>query len=101
MKTTVPRTELIQVPAAHPVFDGHFPHRPVLPGSLLLAFIVDAWARPVARVARVKFLKTVLPGDRLTLTFSLSSTGSGWHFLCQRRGVSVCTGLLLQSDDTG
>lgn len=64
------------VPAAHPVFAGHFPGYPVVPGALLLALTerhVSRWLREgaagtcVAGVATVKFKRPVRPDERCTL----------------------------------
>ena len=59
------------VPADHPVFVGHFPGQPLLPGALLVSEVMEAIARVPAMVARlgahptlaaVKFLSPVRPG---------------------------------------
>ena len=59
------------VPADHPVFVGHFPGQPLLPGALLVSEVMEAMARVPAMVARlgahptlaaVKFLSPVRPG---------------------------------------
>ena len=54
------------------VFVGHFPSHPVLPGALLLDWVVQRiqhqWGSAVANVAQVKFSQAAVPGDRLLLT---------------------------------
>ena len=59
------------VPTDHPVFVGHFPGQPLLPGALLVSEVMEAMARVPAMVARlgahptlaaVKFLSPVRPG---------------------------------------
>ena len=60
----------IHVPPAHPVFAGHFPDRPLLPGVMLIERVIEAaeelLGRPLAIVEmpRVKFLAPLGPGDR-------------------------------------
>jgi 3-hydroxyacyl-[acyl-carrier-protein] dehydratase len=53
------------VPADSRCLDGHFPGRPIVPGAVMLAFLAARLAetgRAVARIDRVKFRRTLLPG---------------------------------------
>lgn len=58
--------------ADHPVFAGHFPGHPIVPGALLLAEGLLALARagggpgPFA-VSNAKFLSPVKPGERVLM----------------------------------
>ena len=58
--------------AQWPVFAGHFPAHPVLPGALLLDWVVDAIAQQqgcaITGVTQVKFLRAAEPGDQLHLS---------------------------------
>ncbi|WP_254492858.1 beta-hydroxyacyl-ACP dehydratase [Bartonella sp. B1099] len=60
--------------AYHPLFEEHFPSRPVCPGSLLiemvLALATQGRAKNIASVAlkKVKFIEAVYPGDTYQLT---------------------------------
>ena len=64
--------------ADEPVFAGHFPAYPILPGVLLLALarstISDYFGRPVqlSEVRRQRFSKPVLPGMRVAVELQLS-----------------------------
>ena len=89
------RTEHLVIPATHPVFAGHFPDRPLVPGALLLDLIVAAWGGPAVRIPTVKFLRPVVPRDELTLEFSPARPGAAVRFLCRRGSETVCSGALL------
>ena len=74
-----------RVPVDHPSFAGHFPGRPILPGVLLLAEVMEALrergdsaAAAGCEIASAKFLSPVRPGDELTITLQCSTTG--WRF---------------------
>lgn len=65
------------VPADHPVFVGHFPGQPLLPGALLVSEVMEAMARVPAMVVRlgahptlaaVKFLSPVRPGATVDIS---------------------------------
>ncbi len=72
------------VPVDHPVFAGHFPGQPLLPGALLVSEVMEAMARVPAMVARlgptptlaaVKFLSPVRPGATVDISL-LPETGA-------------------------
>jgi 3-hydroxymyristoyl/3-hydroxydecanoyl-(acyl carrier protein) dehydratase len=89
------RTDRIEIPLRHPVFDGHFPNRPLVPGSLLLELILVAWGGPVTGVRSAKFFRPVIPGDVLTLSFAPVAGGSAIRFDCMRGTQTVCAGTLV------
>ena len=64
------------------VFEGHFPAHSVLPGALLLDWVIGSiqqqLGRDVEAVAQVKFLQAAEPGDRLQL--SLQADGKRVRF---------------------
>ena len=77
----------LHIAADHPAFDGHCPGRPLLPGVVLLAEVLEAVldepalaARlgPAPRLAQAKFLAPVQPGTELTL--QLEPTARGLRF---------------------
>ena len=58
--------------ADHPVFAGHFPGHPIVPGALLLAEGLQALSRAGAlcgpcTVSNAKFLSPVKPGERVLM----------------------------------
>ncbi|WP_157174424.1 3-hydroxyacyl-ACP dehydratase FabZ family protein [Thiocystis violascens] len=98
MTQTDPRIERIDIPLHHPVFEGHFPGHPIMPGSLLLDLVLTAWNGPIAAVPNLKFQRPVLPGETLSLCFTPAANGLTVRFSCLRDEVPVCSGLLRLPD---
>jgi len=81
----------LSLPATHPVFAGHFPAHPVLPGALLLDLLVHALADAAAgdwQVLSAKFLQPVGPGERLQASFSAGAHGLGFELRSAGRVVA-------------
>jgi len=78
------------VPEASPVFEGHFPGHPLLPGALMIEMIAQTggWLiLSMLRFARIPFLAQVreakmrsfvVPGQRLEVGATLLHDGSGY-----------------------
>ena len=91
-----------RVPVDHPSFAGHFPGRPILPGVLLLAEVMEALrqlgedaAFQGCEIASAKFLSPVSPGDELTIT--LNASASGWRFDVNVGPTRAATGSIARS----
>lgn len=69
------------IAADHPVFAGHFPGRPIVPGVLLLDAALQAIRQSgqmpggPCRITSAKFLSPVLPGETLVIAWQLTDTG--------------------------
>jgi 3-hydroxymyristoyl/3-hydroxydecanoyl-(acyl carrier protein) dehydratase len=88
-----------QVASDHPVFAGHFPGRPVLPGVVLLAEVLEAILAapalagalgPMPTMTAAKFLSPVGPGSELAIQLRLDARGLCFDVACH--GVPVATG---------
>jgi 3-hydroxyacyl-[acyl-carrier-protein] dehydratase len=71
-----------RVPMDHPVFDGHFPGMPIVPGVLLLDTAMHAIAAQTGitldrcELRSVKFLSPARPGDELVVKFGNAASGA-------------------------
>ena len=72
------------IAADHPVFAGHFPGRPIVPGALLLSLVMvavqahpglHAWLGAPPRIDNAKFLAAVTPGSDLRIELRTESGG--------------------------
>lgn len=81
------------VPPDHPVFAGHFPGRPIVPGALLLDRLLAGIGLP-CNIASAKFLSPV--GPDATVRFAWQKQGSGYvRFDITSAGRIVATGSLI------
>jgi 3-hydroxymyristoyl/3-hydroxydecanoyl-(acyl carrier protein) dehydratase len=62
-------TATLTIPPEGPLFEGHFPGRPILPGVALLALVAGALGRtaPLRGVAFARLRQPVFPGDALAI----------------------------------
>lgn len=81
-----------EVPASSPLFAGHFPGHPILPGVAQLAFVESALGAPLAAVRGVKLRRPAGPGEVLELSLG-EPDGDGWiRFELRREGEVVSSG---------
>ena len=78
------------LPEASPVFEGHFPRFPILPGVMMLEFMNHAAGYLLLRrqniekfvflggVKRAKFRRFVVPGDKMIVDAKITHEGSGY-----------------------
>ena len=61
----------LDIPESHPVFAGHFPNDPLVPGALLIDWIAGAielaLTTNIGTIKQVKFINPVRPSDQLSL----------------------------------
>jgi 3-hydroxyacyl-[acyl-carrier-protein] dehydratase len=71
----------LELAADHPAYAGHFPGRPILPGVVILAEVLEAVAAESGSaahrwtIASAKFRHPVVPGIALTLLHERASGG--------------------------
>lgn len=96
----------IEVAHDHPSFAGHFPHFPVLPGAVLLDEALQVIQRERGidltewRVASVKFLDLVRPGDALRLEHSVAEKSDLIRFTIRVADRTVASGSLSSAAGT-
>ena len=89
----------LPIAADHPAFAGHFPGAPIVPGVVLLDEAVraielaDGGEPRCWRIASVKFLRPVRPGEALALEQEQLASGS-LRFTILSAGQAVATGAL-------
>lgn len=103
---------LKNVSVNEPYFPGHFPHRPVMPGVLILEAMAQAagilvfrtqGTRPgtdsvyyYAGIDHARFKRPVVPGDRLEIEVEILASKRGvWKFSCR---AQVDGGLVAEAE---
>ena len=97
------------IPADHPVFAGHFPGHPLVPGALLLDWVVECvaahWRVSAAglRIEQAKFLHPVLPDARVTLGLKAEAERCRFalNLVDGETNVVAVTGLLSRPPNDG
>ncbi len=90
------RRSRFRIDSDHPSLAGHFPDRPVVPGVLLLARVLEAaeaWTGEVAaslRLPQVKFMAPLLPGQAAVI--ELQRSGSRLRFTVCRGEELIASG---------
>lgn len=78
----------IEIPAASPLFAGHFPGHPILPGIAHLAIVERALGAPLAAVRSMKIRRPVTTGETMDLSLG-SPDADGWTRFEIRRGEEM------------
>jgi 3-hydroxyacyl-[acyl-carrier-protein] dehydratase len=92
-------TQTFSVPPEHPVFAGHFPGRPIVPGVLLLEWVLSEIARSTGRATHrlrlreVKFFTPLGPGEHAQLRLEMT-TDTRCSFDIRRDPAAVARGVV-------
>ena len=82
----------VEIPPASPLFAGHFPNHPILPGVAHLALVERALGQSLAAVRSLKLRRPVGPGDVLELSLGEPEADYTVRFELRRGGEAVSAG---------
>lgn len=100
MSDAIEHVVAMRVDPQHPVFAGHFPGRPIVPGVLLIDWALAALRDAVSdarlnvspvELGTVKFLRPVTPGAELRIIWSISNSRSALRIECDGNLVASAT----------
>jgi 3-hydroxyacyl-[acyl-carrier-protein] dehydratase len=90
----------LEVARDHPIFVGHFPGRPIVPGVMLLEWVVEEVSQrlgraPAAlRIREAKFFTPLEPGRRAQLHLDAGSTSTRCAFDIRCEATAIARGIL-------
>ena len=91
---------IVSAPADSPLFDGHFPGDPVLPGIGQLAMVADILGRltgkqcSVTKLRRVKFRRKIERDEQLAITITTQKNAMFAFRVTTGKDNLVCSGLM-------
>jgi 3-hydroxyacyl-[acyl-carrier-protein] dehydratase len=80
---------VVEIDADDPVFAGHYPGFPILPGVCLVEYVRLLDGRPLVAIESCRFLAPVFPGDELAIECHWPSPGLCRATVATGRGVAA------------
>ncbi len=96
----MPESAVLMIPADAPFLAGHFPGAPLVPGVVILQYVVEEAARQLGQqvsprqIKAAKFLAPLRPGEPLIIELDVSAE-TGVRFNCRSGERQVATGVLI------
>ena len=89
-----PMTRRMSVPPEHPVFQGHFPGNPIVPGVMLLEWVLCEVAQALGRapaalrIREAKFFTPLAPSQEAELAYELNEQRCTFDIHCQATRIA-------------
>jgi 3-hydroxyacyl-[acyl-carrier-protein] dehydratase len=99
INTKSPATELfLQVPAEHACYADHFANNPLVPGALLLKWIMALMETELqcrlTHIKQIKFLAAVKPADHLRIVINSDAAGVQYSLAVFVGATTVIKGVM-------
>lgn len=92
---SLPLESTLSLPTDHPIFAGHFPEHPIVPGALILDEVTRVLSEHTgtgrSAVRSAKFVHPARPGQRLRIALTPTASG-GFDFRVTSGDILIASG---------